>query len=60
MRIGTWNLQRARGLGKNRQEIALMGNWIRDSLLVRWAELAPRLAIADARVASQNEGLKCA
>lgn len=28
------------------REIALMGHWIRDSLLVRWAELTSRLALA--------------
>lgn len=40
------------------REIALMGHWIRDSLLVRWAELSARLAGAAPTVASSEVILK--
>lgn len=40
------------------REIALMAHWIRDSLLVRWAELTARLAEADPRMASREDVLK--
>lgn len=40
------------------REIALMGHWIRDSLLVRWAELTARLAAADANAVSSDTVLQ--
>lgn len=40
------------------REIALMGHWIRDSLLVRWAELSAQLADPSRKVASRDEVLK--
>ncbi len=43
------------------QEIALMSHWVRDSLLVRWAELTKRLAGAAAgETATPQQTMECA
>jgi len=40
------------------REISLMGHWIRDSLLVRWAELTARLADTNPNTASRDSALQ--
>ena len=43
------------------QEIALMSHWVRDSLLVRWAELTKRLAGASTgETATPQQTMECA
>jgi hypothetical protein len=43
------------------QEIALMSHWVRDSLLVRWAELTRRLAEAGSgKTATPQRTMECA